>query len=119
MGMFAKLFGSKSAAAIPSPEQQAVLIQLNGADLSQEVYESNDLMTLEDQLTESLDGSDAGELDGNEVGADGATVYLYGVNAEKLFERVEPVIRNYPLCQQATIVIRHGGPGASQREVRI
>jgi len=119
MGIFNKLFGSQSAQAPATQPEQAVLIHLNGTDLPQSVYDDNDLMTLESQLTASLDGAGVGELDGNEIGPEGAVIYLYGSDAERLFTKIESVLRNYPLCQKARVVIRQGKPGSPQREINL
>ena len=72
------------------PDQQAVLIFLNGTDLAQ---------------------NRLGEFDGNEVGAAVTTLYMYGSEAEKLFTGVESVLRQSPLCERARVVIRHGALG--------
>jgi hypothetical protein len=100
-------------------EQQAVLLHLRGTGLPAHVYEQCDLVTLEDKLEEVIQRSALGDLDGNEVGAGGATIYMYGPDAEKLFKEIEPVLRDYPLCRGATVTIRHGGPGAPERETAI
>ena len=36
------------------------------------------------------------------------TLFLYGADAEALFRAVEPVLRDYPLCQGARLTIRQG-----------
>lgn len=99
--------------------EQAVLIHLDGVGLSPEIYENNDLATLEDQLIEALKKNEIGEFDGNEIGGGEAIIFLYGPDAEKIFAEIEAVLRSYPLCQNARIIIRFGPPGAPQREVRI
>ena len=103
----------------PQPEDEAVLVYLDGSSLPDPVYEECDLATLEDLLGEAIDEGGLGELDGNEVGPTGVTIYLYGPDAEALFAGVEAVLLNYPLCQNARVVIRRGGPGSSEREVRL
>jgi Protein of unknown function (DUF3313) len=51
-----------------------------------------------------------GELDGHEfeVGSPTVTIFLYGADAEALFQAIEPVLRAYPLCQRARVTIRQG-----------
>jgi len=99
------------------PSGQAVLIYLNGTDLEDSVYEAYDLDGLEKAIVAAL--GPTGEWDGNETGPIETTVFLYGADAERMFARIEPVIHDYPLCKKARIVIRKGGPGAIQREVRL
>ena len=101
------------------PNEQAVLVYLDGQNLPQEVYEDYDVSTLEDQLSEVIESQSLGEFDGNEFGPDGVTLYMYSPDAEKLFSGIESVLRAYPLCQNARVVIRQGGPGSQAREIRL
>lgn len=103
----------------PKTTQQAVLIHLDGLGLSSEIYEKYDLSTLEDQLSEVLEPEGIGEVDGNEIGPEETIIFLYGADAEKIFTEIQPVLRSYPLCQNAKVEIRHGAPGAHYREVTI
>lgn len=118
MGIFDK-FLKKQPVAIPSPAEQAVLIHLNGTDLAQDVYDNYDTSTLEDLLIDALQSSSLGEFDGNEVGPETTTLYLYGPDAEKIFTRIEPILRDYPLCEHAEIIIRKGPNGSPQRTVTL
>jgi hypothetical protein len=102
----------------PLPEQ-AVLIALDGTGLPDSVYESYDLSTLETQIVNAIEGTGLGEFDGNEIGPQGASLYLYGPDAEKLYERIERILKQYPLCQSALVTIRTGPPGAPQHQVTI
>ena len=112
LGAINKLFGKGGKSA-----NQAVLIYLNGTDLEDSVYQNYDLYGFEEAIVGAL-GSE-GEWDGNETGPTETTVFLYGPDAEQMFARIEPVIRDYPLCKKARVVIRQGGPGAVQREVQL
>lgn len=109
---------SVKSQAAPS-NQQAVLIHLDGTSLPDEVYRDYDVSSLEDLMTERIESSGAGELDGHETGPEIATIYLYGRDAEALFAAVEPVLSNFPLCQKVKVSIRRGGPGSPAREVVI
>lgn len=60
-----------------------------------------------------------GIFDGNGVGPGEATLFMYGPDAERLFAGIEKTLRAYPLCQNARVVIRKGGPGAEEREIRL
>jgi hypothetical protein len=126
MGIWERWFGANSSDTKASDEkppteqaQQAVLVHLCGTGLPDDVYESCDLATIEDQLTEVISQQELGEFDGNEVGPTESTLFMYGPDAERLFAAIEPVLRAYPLCQRARVEIRLGGPGAPTREVRL
>ncbi len=116
MGIFDQLFGKKAKALLKN--EQAVIIHLDGMNLPDEIYATCDLMTLEEKL-QSVVRDGLGEYDGNESGPGETLVYLYGPDAELLFAAIEPVLREYPLCRNAKVIIRRGSVGASQREVRI
>jgi hypothetical protein len=60
-----------------------------------------------------------GEFDGIERGQDEFILFMYGPDADALFRAVEPVLRTYPLRQNARVVIRSGGPDAVGRELRL
>lgn len=93
-----------------------VLIELDGIHLSDEVYKSCDIATLENRLEEVLEMEEQGELDGHETGPENTTLFLYSDDAEMLFRAVEPVLRDYPLCRGARVTIRQN---SQQRQVVI
>jgi hypothetical protein len=98
---------------------ECVLIHLDAANLPDEVYEKYDLSTLEDQLIGAIQSSRTGEFDGNEIGNGVTTIYTYGPDAGRLYRAIESVLRAYPLCRNARVVIRKGGPGSPQTEVQL
>ena len=100
-----------------SSNEQAVLVHLGGANLSKEIYENYDLETLEDRLIEVIESQSLGEFDGNEFGPEGVVLYMYAPNAEKLFVGIESVLLANPLCQNARVIIRRGGPGSDARQI--
>ena len=99
--------------------EQAVIVYLDGVGLPDQVYQEYDLATLEDKLSEVIELNSLGEFDGNEVGPGGATLFMYGSDAEKLFRGIVSALRACPLCQGAQVVIRYGAPGTEQRKVTI
>ena len=116
MGFLKRLFGSKESASRP---QEAVLVHLNGTSLPAETYEECDLSTIEDRLIAAIEKDRLGEFDGNESGPEETILCMYGPDAERLFSGIEATLRDYPLCAGARVVIRKGGPGAPEREVRL
>lgn len=118
--MFKRFFRKKSRSKPSQGDdgtEQAVLIYLNANDLPQEIYDQYDLATIEDRLRKLIQADNLGEYDGNEFGPAEVTLFMYGPDAEQLFSGIESKLRDYPLCQKARVVIRYGGPGASQREL--
>ena len=102
--------------AAVNEDEQAVFIYLDAARLPHEIYEQYDLVTLEEQIDEMLSKSGVGELDGNEYGEDYVQLFLYGPDAQALFAEIEPILRNYPLCKNARVVLRLGENGSSSKE---
>jgi hypothetical protein len=102
-----------------SANEQAVLVYLDGKGLSDEVYKQYDVAGLEDQLVEAIEQAGVGEYDGDEFGPGEVTLFMYGPDAEALYRVVEPVLREYPLSQNARVLIRPGGPEVAGRVVRL
>lgn len=93
-----------------SGSEEAVLIYFNTNNI-------DDVFLLEEQLAEALGST--GEVDGNEIGGGEATIFLYGSDAETMYRKIGSFLQSSPLCQGARVVIRWGGPGSPQREVRL
>jgi hypothetical protein len=115
MGLFDRLLKKKKQTRL----DECVLIHLDGVNLPDEVYQECDTSTLEDQLIEAIKSQQAGELDGHETGERETTIFTYGPDADDLYRVMEPVLRAYPLCQNARVVIRKGGQGSPQTEVQL
>ena len=121
MGILDRLFGRWTAGpgARNEPVEQAVIVRLDGASLTDEILAEQDLATLEERLVEALSAAGVGEYDGHEIGPEEATIYMYGADAEALYSAVEPILHASPLCRNARVEVRLGGPGAPQRELRL
>jgi hypothetical protein len=99
--------------------EQAVLVYLDGRSLPAEVYQEYDVGGLEDQLRPLLEQTGVGDYDGDEFGPEEVTLFMYGPDAEALFRVIEPALLAYPLCQNARVIIRPGGPRTRGREIRL
>ena len=99
--------------------EQAVLVRLAPPRRGAATEPEEDLWTLETLLTDVIERQGLGEFDGNEVGEDGATLFMYASNAEDLFKGVESTLRASELCKNARVEIRPGPPGTPYREVRL
>lgn len=72
---------------------------------------------IEDPLIEAIEAAGVGEFDGNDIGADGAVLYMYGPDADRLWDAVETIVRAAGFGSGSYAVKRYGEPGAT--EVRI
>ena len=82
------------------------------------------LFALEHELTAALDGTDVGELDGNEIAIDGSDgfLFLYGPDADALFALIEPILRKSVVMAGADATLRYGDPDEAdlkQKLIRI
>jgi hypothetical protein len=59
-----------------------------------------------------------GEVDGNEVGAGGATIYLYGPDCERLWGAIETTVRALDPAP-TKVMLRPGGPDVNGRELTL
>jgi hypothetical protein len=81
------------------------------------------LFALEQELESAISAASAGEYDGNEVATDGSDgyLYMYGPDADRLFEAIRPVLESASFMRAAEVRIRYGPPadGVSERVVSI
>lgn len=96
-----------------SDHQEAVIVYLKFAELPEEFWQLNE------RLYEFVESSGTGEFDGNEIGEGEAVLFAYGPDSIRLFGVMEPLLQSYPLCQNARVILRKGGPGSQQTEVRL
>jgi hypothetical protein len=79
--------------------KQAVLVHLK---LSNTKFGEGDEITImqefELKLDRLVDQSNLGVVDGNEIGEGEYVIYIYGPNADRLFELIEPA--SFPVIQE-------------------
>lgn len=99
-------------------EEQAVIVRFQ--------YDINGLEPLhrlEKELESAIELSSVGEYDGHEIAVDYSDgfLYMYGHNAELLFETVRPILKNSEAIKNAVAKLRFGPPedGVSEIEVEI
>lgn len=97
----------------PAISEQAVIVKYN--------FASGDLdriFQLEDQLANAVEKASAGEFDGNEIAVDGRDnlFYMYGPDADKIYDAIEPVLLSWDILSQAQVLLRYGPPGLETRQ---
>jgi len=85
-------------------------------------YGSKDLgplFELEEALDDALAGGGAGEYDGNEMAVDGpdGVLFMYGPDADRLFDVVAPILRREAFMRGARIRKRYGPPEDGVKEI--
>ena len=111
MGFLSKLFGK--AANPAEAGEHAVL--LHGFGLDGEVQEMHDL---QDELERAIKRAKAGMLDGDEFGGGECVVFLYGPDADALWEAVAPVLEKRPF-RKGSYAVRRYGSAEDAREERV
>ncbi len=117
MGWLQKIFGSapppQQAAASGDP-QHAVLLHLK---LSNDAFGTPDevkaMHALQDDLDRAIRAAAAGELDGDEFGGGYCVIYMYGPDAEKLWDAIAPVLETRPFLEGSHAMKRPGPPGVA------
>ncbi len=73
-----------------------------------------------DELLAALEAAaGAGRYHGHWQGPEETGLFFFGPNAEDLFARIEPVLLNVPIGQNARVVVNAGKTAASSRTVRL
>lgn len=93
--------------------EHAVIVHFN--------YGSTDLQplfALEEKLERTISSAGVGEFDGNEIATDGSDgyLYMYGPDADKLFETVRPALESATFMKGAVVKKRYGPPEDGVRE---
>ena len=98
--------------------EQAVLVYFPLSDVGfGSAWELEVLGGLGDDLRETVAEADVGEFDGHDVGEGQCTLYLYGPDADELFDAIEPLLLQQNWPRDVVAVKRYGAPGAA--EVRV
>jgi hypothetical protein len=97
-------------------QEQALLLHLRLPE-SQADDEAPIIVALEEEIESALWQHRAGEFDSHDLRDGIWTLYLYGPDADRIFESVEGVLRAARLDPSSHAVLRYGGRGT--REERI
>jgi hypothetical protein len=74
---------------------------------------------IEDPIIDAIARSGSGRFDGNQIGPDGAVLYLYGPDADTLWATIDPAVRRDALGSGSFVVTRYGAPGAAQVRIEL
>jgi hypothetical protein len=103
-----------------APEHSVVAhLRLSGRNFGTEA-DVSDCQALEVALDDDITAADAGVMEGNEIGDGECTLFMYGANADKLFDAISRRLRASRLAKGGWVVKRYGSVDDPQaREVRI
>jgi hypothetical protein len=66
------------------------------------------------QLAEAIEASKAGVYDGDEFGEGECGLFMYGPDADRLFDVVYPLLSSWKKMRGGRIIKRYGQPGRSE-----
>jgi hypothetical protein len=115
MGFFSRLFGNNN----PQPantEEHALLLTFPLPNEFPSEAELSTYHALQDELSAAIESAEAGELDGDEFGGNQCVIYMYGPDADRLFDAVAPVLEKHPFPKGSTALKRYGGPDCGKSE---
>jgi len=99
-------------------EENAVLVFLK---LSDEHFgsdaEHEAISELEDRLAAAIEAEEVGAFDGNEYGHGYCKIYMYGPDADSLYDAIEEPLGKFPAEDGSYAIKRYGGPGAHEVQI--
>lgn len=109
MGLFSKTKPQSDSASL----DQAVIVKYNFS-----AGNLDRIFQLEDQLANAVESASVGQFDGNEIAVDGRDnlFYMYGPDANKIYEAIEPVLLSWDVLSQAQVLLRYGPPGMDTKQ---
>ena len=97
----------------PFGVQEGVAVYLDGTSLPEEIYAETDIDALMERLGTAADSA-GGELRSAWNGPTETALYHYGPSADAMLVALQPVFDDFPICQNARLVIRQGGDGETR-----
>ena len=96
--------------------EQAVIIRFRYAKTSLEP-----LHQLEEELESFFEENGIGEYDGYDIHSDWSegTLYIYGYDAQDLFDKLRPFIRHFDFMHAAMATLRFGPPEDGVQEIQL
>ena len=99
----------------PADEWIAVYFKLSNGEYGTE-EERDSIHRFTDKLSEIISESGMGIFDGDEFGNGEGGLFMYGPNADRLFNVVEPSLRGWKPLEGGYAIKRYGAPaGQSER----
>jgi hypothetical protein len=115
VSILSKLFGGSSKEPEPAPDHAVIVnFQYGSTDLTR-------IFQLEKLLEDAIEKTHTGEYDGNEIAVDGSdgSLYMYGPDADRLFDVVRPILESTDFIQGAKVLLRYGPPKEGVEEKTI
>lgn len=96
---------------------ECVAVFIDGVGLPDSVYEEADINELADRMMHAMKG--AGTIRASFAGETETSILIFGNDADEIYARIEAILSEAPLFQNARVVLRHGKPSLEPREFRL
>lgn len=117
MSSWKKLTGTTDAPIISSDEWIAVYLKLSDSEFGTE-EERNAVHQFTNRLDSVIQESKAGVFDGDEFGNGECGLFMYGPSADRLFEVVLPLLKDWEPLKGGYAIKRYGAPPDEQERVQ-
>lgn len=116
MRLLQKILGGKDLQPTKPPEEWiAVYFKLSNDEYGTQ-EERDSIHQFTDKLAEVIRKSGMGVFDGDEFGNGECGLFMYGLDADQLFNVVEPLLRTWEPIKGGYAIKRYGAPaGQSER----
>ncbi len=96
--------------------EQAVIVYLPFSESAN----VSDFQALEDEIAEAIDRAGVGEFDGDEFGGGKCVLFMYGPDADRLFDAIAATLRSSLLSAGGYVIKRYGpAEDPTARESRV
>jgi hypothetical protein len=75
------------------------------------------IQSVTDRLQDAIVLQEVGEFDGDEFGGGECQLFMYGPDANALFEAILPILKSWPALKGGYAVKRFGPPGSRTEKV--
>ena len=106
--------GSGKSSSVTGKEWIAVYLKLSGGEYGSGV-EQDEIRSFARELDDEIRKHDVGTFDGDEFGNHEAGLFMYGPDADRLFETIEPLLRAWGPLKGGHAIKRYGAPSRSER----
>jgi len=77
------------------------------------------LFDLEEKVMAAVEGHNNGAYDGNDIGIGEFTMYMYGPDADRLFDAIWPVLQASVLTKGGYVLKRYGPVEEDDKSIRV
>lgn len=117
MGWFWKKQNNGTTEPSAKAEQRVTIhMRLSGPGLATS-EERDSIHKISEMLAEAIIVHGAGEFDGDVFGDGQCELFMYGPDADRLFEAISPILKDWQALKGGYVVKRFGPPGSKSAKI--